>query len=94
MLIFLISNDLDYNQIIAKWIINHKITCKVGNCTICPNIADSFEETTPNEVSIQEFFSFTVKIIEKELQNGNLKPTAEKLIYLDLIKLYDMQFKN
>ena len=94
MLIFLISNDLDYNQIIAKWVINHKVTCKVENCAICPNIIDTFGETTPNEITIQEFFSFTVKVIDEELKNGNLKPTAEELIYLDLIKLYDMQFKN
>ena len=94
MLIFLISNDLDYNQIIAKWVINHKVTCKVENCAICPNIVSTFGETTPNQITIQEFFSFTVKVIDKELANGNLKPTAEELIYLDLIKLYDMQFKN
>ena len=94
MLIFLISNDLDYNQIISKWVINHKVTCKVENCAICPNIVSTFGETTPNKITIQEFFSFTVKVIEKELLNGNLKPTAEELIYLDLIKLYDMQFKN
>ncbi len=94
MLIFLISNDLDYNQIIAKWIINHKVTCKVENCAICPNIVRTFDETTPNEITIQEFFSFAVKIIEVELKNGNLNPTAEELIYLDIIKLYDMQFKN
>ena len=94
MLIFLISNDLDYNQIIAKWIINHKVTCKVENCAICPNIVKTFGETTPNKITIQEFFSFTVKIIDEELKNGNLKPTAEELIYLDLIKLYDMQYKN
>jgi hypothetical protein len=94
MLIFLISNDLDYNQIIAKWIINHKVTCKVENCAICPNIVKTFGDTTPNKITIQEFFSFTVKIIDEELKNGNLKPTAEELIYLDLIKLYDMQYKN
>jgi len=94
MLIFLISNDLDYNQIIAKWIINHKVTCKVENCAICPNIVKTFGEITPNKITIQEFFSFTVKVIEEELKKGNIKPTAEELIYLDIIKLYDMQFKN
>ena len=94
MLIFLVSNDLDYNQIIAKWVINHKVTSKVQNCTICPNIVETFGDTSPNKITIQEFFSFTVKVIDEELKNGNLKPTAEELIYLDLIKLYDMQFKN
>ena len=94
MLIFLISNDLDYNQIIAKWIINHKVTCQVENCAICPNIVKTFGDITPNQITIQEFFSFTVKVIEEELKKGNLRPTPEELIYLDIIKLYDMQFKN
>ena len=94
MLIFLISNDLDYNQIIAKWIINHKVTCKVENCSICPFIVKTFGETIPNEITIEEFFSFVVTVIGKELENGNLVPTPEELVYLDLIKLYDMQFKN
>ena len=94
MLIFLISNDLDYNQIIAKWIINHKVTCKVENCSICPYIVKTFGETIPNEITIEEFFSFVVNVIGKELENGNLVPNPEELIYLDLIKLYDMQFKN
>ncbi len=60
MLIFLISNDLDYNQIIAKWIINHKVTCQVENCAICPNIVKTFGDITPNQITIQEFFIFTV----------------------------------
>ena len=94
MLIFLISNDLDYNQIIAKWIINHKVTCKVDNCAICPYIVKTFPNIIPNEISIEEFFSFVVNVIGEELKKGNLIPTPEELIYLDLIKLYDMQFKN
>ena len=86
MLIFLISNDLDYNQIIAKWIINHKVTCKVENCSICPYIVKTFKDIIPNEITIEEFFSFVVNVIGKELEKGNLLPTPEELIYLDIIQ--------
>ena len=94
MLTFLISNDLDYNQIISKWIISHKIICKIQKCPICKNIVDSFGKIVPSNVDIQKFFSFIVEIIEDEIKKENLKLTQQEEIYLDIIKLYNMKFRN
>ena len=94
MLIFLISNDLDYNQIIAKWIISHKVICNIQDCPICTNIVETFGKIIPSKVNIQKFFTFVVDVIDKEIAKGNLKLTPEEKIYLDIIRLYNMQFRN
>ena len=94
MLIFLISNDLDYNQIIAKWIISHKVICTIQDCPICTNIVDTFGKIIPSKVNIQKFFTFVVDVIDKEIAKGNLKLTPEEKIYLDIIRLYNMQFRR
>ena len=105
ILFFLISNDINYDHFICKWILHHKLNCTNKLCNICTNVIEREEidlkkekETDIKEKStIMSFKEFYI-LLWKEVQYGENKRkiprTKEYMFYLEILELVSLIIKE
>ena len=100
ILFFLISNDINYDHFICKWILHHKLNCINKLCNICTNVIEreeidlKKENETNNDIkekpTIMSFKEFYI-LLWKEVQYGENKRkiprTKEYMFYLEILEL-------
>ena len=109
VLVFLLSNDIDSNEAMRKWVIHHKLTCKNKLCTICislntlntinsngttTNDANAKNETSLHKIPFNYYYHLIFAEIQNQLRRGRFVILHHHVLYLEMVEIFDYLLTN